>query len=866
MKKTISHSLVPFFAWRQCIRNKRNFTLTMIGVTISIALLIISITTNNYTLEKQIETTKQTTGDWHIAYLLEDESAKDNLKQINGIKEVYQCFYIPNIQDSKYSESFYFLGITDSNITNFIHLNQGQYPTNSSEIIVPDWFIHKYNINQLPAKMNLSGSEYSIVGTVDSDYNTTKDSVPLYMSLEKNQNLIPYGTATLPWGTDTSALNNTDINTSVLISLENNANLKQVISDIETNVQGIKRYKIHDIYSIYQNTDDTNNDSYPIFNGNLIGLQHISGSGTLETSGTYAAINRLNIIYICIIIALSAALIFTFLNTQKDALIHQFGILRSMGCTCGKVIAIQLLNIIFIYFISLPIGSILGYLLSGSLIGFDYLSITPIMIYGFIFNLICLLIPSLLISLFIIFKDPISSIKKQSTQKLIGKSQIKHSTMIKNKIPFAFYIKYAFRNILTHKMRFIYAALSITLLFCLFTVTMTQINLYYIKGDQKTKYNYDLAITISANAEQPEQKLLSELKDDPEIDEIMAPTGYLVEINHQGPLQQGSLITEVENNKFTDLYRQILSISQFPNFTENNWLDSGVLGCQDDELNYLEQHLIEGSIEPLIQNQPYVLIPKYLEQYQNTNIEMTTLEIGDKLTIKLAQDSENPSNPEFVKEKTFIIAGFIDINPFETFNGASNQLSIIMNTKQLQDLVYPEIGKIYIKTKPKHFDSVLSKIQSYIYSKDGYRIENPREDSFQIEMKKRESSNELRNTLIIIVATAIVILIGLCNLLVIQILLRRPEIKLLRIVGLSAGAIRSIFIIETLFFNLFGILLGIVLSIVIIKQISFDFLLKNLIFIPWGIWIAVALIIILICITCTILSLIFLEKSLKKQQ
>ena len=100
MKKTISYSLVPFFAWRQCIRNKRNFTLTMIGVTISIALLIISITTNNYTLEKQIETTKQTTGDWHIAYLLEDESAKDNLKQVNGIKEVYQCFYNPNNQDS----------------------------------------------------------------------------------------------------------------------------------------------------------------------------------------------------------------------------------------------------------------------------------------------------------------------------------------------------------------------------------------------------------------------------------------------------------------------------------------------------------------------------------------------------------------------------------------------------------------------------------------------------------------------------------------------------------------------------------------------------------------------------------------------
>lgn len=40
-------------------------------------------------------------------------------------------------------------------------------------------------------------------------------------------------------------------------------------------------------------------------------------------------------------------------------------------------------------------------------------------------------------------------------------------------------------------------------------------------------------------------------------------------------------------------------------------------------------------MEPLKQNQPYVLIPKYLEQYQNTNIEMTTLEVGDSITIKL---------------------------------------------------------------------------------------------------------------------------------------------------------------------------------------------------------------------------------------
>lgn len=863
MKKPISYNLIPFFAWRQCTRNKRHFILMSIGITISISLLIISSITNYNTLQTEIETTKQTTGNWHVAYLLEDEYAQNAIKQIKGVKEVYECFYIPNVKNDSYSETFYFLGITNDKMDSFIHLTQGEYPSNSSEIIVPDWFIHKYNLNQLPANIQLSGQEYTIVGTVDSDYRITKDSIPIYMSLEKNQYLKSYGIPALPWGFDNGTLSNTTNHTSILISLEHNANLKQVILDIETNISGIKQYQTHDIYGIYQNTDQADNNEFPIFNGNLIGLQHINGSGALETSGTYAAISRLNIIYICIIIVLGAALIFTFLNIQKDTLIHQFGILKSMGCTNGKIIAIQTLHIIFVYFISLPAGCILGYFVSGCLIGFSNLSIPPTIIYGSIFNLIFLLLPSLLITLFITFKDPISSIKKQDTQKLIGKSQIKHSLLLKSILPSTFYIKYAFRNILTHKMRFVYTTLSITLLFCLFSVTMTQVNLYYLKGEQKEKYNYDLAITISAGAEQPEQNFLAELKADPGIEEILAPTGYLVELNHQNALQKGSLITELGNNKFTDLYRQILSFSQFPNFTDNNWLDSGVLGCQDDEFNYLEQHLIEGSMEPLKQNQPYVLIPKYLEQYQNTNIEMTTLEVGDSITIKLAQDSDNPSMPKFIKEKTFVIAGFIDINPFNTFNGTSNQLTIIMNTKQLQDLVHPEIGKIYIKTKAEYFDHVLHKIQSFISSKEGYNIENPREDIFQLEMKHKEELEQMRNILIIIVATAIIILIGVCNLLTVQILLRKPEIKLLQTVGLSSRAIRSILITETSLFNFFGILLGIGLSIFITMQISTDFLLKNLILIPWEIWSIVAFCILAICIICTIVSFAFLKKSLK---
>ena len=130
-------------------------------------------------------------------------------------------------------------------------------------------------------------------------------------------------------------------------------------------------------------------------------------------------------------------------------------------------------------------------------------------------------------------------------------------------------------------------------------------------------------------------------------------------------------------------------------------------------------------------------------------------------------------------------------------------------------------------------------------------------------MKHKEELEQMRNILIIIVATAIIILIGVCNLLTVQILLRKPEIKLLQTVGLSSRAIRSILITETSLFNFFGILLGIGLSIFITMQISTDFLLKNLILIPWEIWSIVAFCILAICIICTIVSFAFLKKSLK---
>ena len=79
----------------------------------------------------------------------------------------------------------------------------------------------------------------------------------------------------------------------------------------------------------------------------------------------------------------------------------------------------------------------------------------------------------------------------------------------------------------------------------------------------------------------------------------------------------------------------------------------------------------------------------------------------------------------------------------------------------------------------------------------------------------------------------------------------------------SSFTIRSILITETSLFNFFGILLGIGLSIFITMQISTDFLLKNLILIPWEIWSIVAFCILAICIICTIVSFAFLKKSLK---
>ena len=67
-------NIIPFMALRNCFRNKNNFVVFICGISISIALIMISSSINNKLIKTQQENTKQVTGDWHMAFLYDDAS------------------------------------------------------------------------------------------------------------------------------------------------------------------------------------------------------------------------------------------------------------------------------------------------------------------------------------------------------------------------------------------------------------------------------------------------------------------------------------------------------------------------------------------------------------------------------------------------------------------------------------------------------------------------------------------------------------------------------------------------------------------------------------------------------------------------
>lgn len=857
-------SIVLFIALRNCFRDKMKFFVLIFGIAISIALIIITSTINSYIIQTQIESTKQVTGNWHVAYLLNDDSALSRISAIKDVKKVSKAFFIPSVKTNEYKENFNIAAINNKNLKDFITLNKGLYPTKKSEIIVPDWFLEKYSIKNFPYKINFNGFSMNIVGSFDADFSKTQSDMPVYISLESNLNLAKLSKPEIPWesmsqskGEKKQTIHIPSPCYMALISLNPGCNISRVTSEIQTSTSKISNFPQKEVYSI----TDENSDNSACYNGELIGLQGFSGAGKLSTDGSFAAQNKLNTIFSCIIFALSAGFILTFFNIHKNDVIHQFGIFRAMGINAHKLILIQIVQTLLVCIISVPIGALLGILFLRLFVDFKYITMSSTIVLGIAINISIALLSSALTVFYSVINNPIISINKENSVK--SELCVKKSRLIKSHGICAFSFQYALRNIWLHKKRFFYTTCNVALLFCLFTVFITTMNLYQVKGNGKSKYDSDVLIKLNEKADVPSTDFLNKIKSISEVKQVFSPTGY---IENYASSKQKEVVVKIHKEAVTEIWKQKLLFSDPSDNIINNspyiMTNTGILGCNKNELNYLQSHLVEGNIDiAKMADKPYVILPKYFEEYENENININNLKVGDEIQVCVTSEVGNLLNPTFMKTQNCKIAGFVNINPFKTSNGYSNQLSVIMHTNQLKELIdEPQIGYIYIKGTNGSTASLLTSINKLCLNHSGYTVINPHEDLYahQREIKDRDMQNQL--ALLIMIAVSLIIFIGVSNVVFVQIALRKKEFGLLITIGVSRKTVRAITEIETLFFSIIGSLFGVGLSIIITKNINYEKELTNLILIPWNKWLYVAIGITAACGIVTLFSIKYLEK------
>lgn len=294
-----------------------------------------------------------------------------------------------------------------------------------------------------------------------------------------------------------------------------------------------------------------------------------------------------------------------------------------------------------------------------------------------------------------------------------------------------------------------------------------------------------------------------------------------------------------------------------------NFVFSGLSGYDENMLKICNNYLEYGKINiDDMKNNPIILLPKYINEFENVDINYSNLRVGDNIT--LAEVDLKNSDYFYVNKKIdLIVGGFLNTLPFNQLNGASSGLMVIMHPNQLKELStnYIYIMEVYVKVDNGWSESNLNSLQKlcneyqYILTEQNIPTDTLYKDT-QAEYELIVYS--------LFSVLGVVLLIFIIDFMISNFILRRNEFIFLIAIGMSKLQIILFFISEILFPNLLGYTIGVMLGMLLI--LSGD--LRSVILTTAGIMPIVHIcicfvFILLVCMTSTLIGIMFIsEKNL----
>lgn len=657
-------------------------------------------------------------GSYHCVYQNINKKQFDILKNNREIQSIGES--IPFSESKgKVNISFVYVDSEAAKMTN-IEIQKGHLPKNDDEIAMESWLIKKLNVKpELGQKVHTDYGDFTLSGILKND--------KLHVEVQK------FSQAAVS-------------KNFVLKKIKDAPRLYYVKVKSKTNIE-------NKLFSIAHNLK-INDKDVSINTGYLHAL-----SDNLSTILPFIIIGM-------IVVLATVIVIYNIFYVSVIQRINYFGLLMAIGTTKKQIKKIIFKEGFFLSAIGVPIGIILGHILSFMLIPLFSISSLEIKSSPFIV-LISVLV--CLITIVISLRKPGKFASKISPIEAMGYTGANIGTNRKERTSYKKFSisKLAYLNLFRNKKRTFMTILSLTMSGILFIVICSILKSMNINNLMKQDINYEFTLSTSD---------LSDSNEDP--------------FNNS---------TIIDNIKKINGVKNVYTTSIYYDLTIDNDSENCLYGYDDDILKALDKHIISGKISTDdLKNKDEVLVV----QSQNKNAHK--YKVGDKVSLIIKKHNKASNKTESVK-KEFTVKGILDKNFNET--SLDNHCNFVVHKDTLARITgNNSIYNVLINIDKNNFKDIKSELKKLTDSTSNIDFYSYTED-------KKETENQYKG--IEIAAISLIVIIGIIgmlnfiNTMITSILTRKKEFGMLQAIGLSNSQLGKMIQIEGLYYSLTSAIISI---------------------------------------------------------
>lgn len=735
--------------------NKRKTYLSLITITLA-ALLLTSAGVIPLNIYKDYRyKTQQESGKYQIAI---NNLSKENADKISSeglIEESGKSCIYGFKQDEKFSLLYYDDFALEMSA---FRLLEGKMPIADNEIALDEYYLESHNIKkELNTTIHL---EYiDTLGEINK--REFKLSGIISTTSQARVKEIYYGF----------------ISKTILDSLsEDNINWSVYANTSFNKVDQIENYmnEIRDNYGI-NNDQCVINDSF--INSNKVDFNLIISVLTV----------------ILVIIVATFVVIYSIFYVSINEKVSEYGKLRALGVTKRQIKKMIFSEGFYLSIVGIPIGVILGYILS-NIISFNFLfKETPYDSKGSLLIIVISIILSLITIAISLIKpakvamkiSPINAITYNPTLIKEGKSRKSEKNISVRKLTLL--------NIKRYKKRSMMTIASISISVMLFIVIGTVLNSFNMEKATRQYISGDFELSTVRDTENYKygsfnESLLNNIKNLNGITEINKVSLVNTSYKNEG------------NLKITTNDSMLEGVEEIPSI---------LFGYDENMINLLQESVIEGSIDVNnLRTKNEIII------FRELNDHRFNTKVNDIIKINI-NDGEN----EF--EESFKVQAIVDRSDMESVDVISLGEPFLIHNELLNNITNKDCT-IKLQIKCNENTDGINKILSQLVNNNS----NIKLKSF-IETKKELESDFMGFKIVgfsLVIVIAIISLVNYINTILASVISRKREFGILQAIGVSNKQLFSILNFEGWFYlcisTLIAVVIGSTLGYLIVKLIE----------------------------------------------